>query len=102
VVREKLLGGAELAVGSAGLGNKQRRLPPAWSSRGKMTVGKSRGPASLASATGRLLVQKGRGNEALLLVQSDSSGQLTCGDQLERFSVKREHNQHTKYNTDIH
>jgi hypothetical protein len=37
---------------------------------------KSRGPASLADAAGRLLVQEGRGGEALLLALSDSLGRL--------------------------
>jgi hypothetical protein len=75
-VREELLGSAELAVGSAGWGNKQRRLPSVRCSRRKMTVEKSHGPASLAGATTELLVQERRGDEALLLVRSDSSGQL--------------------------
>jgi hypothetical protein len=36
-------------------------------------TGESRCPASLAGATGRLLVQEGRGDKVLLLVRSDSS-----------------------------
>jgi hypothetical protein len=75
-VREELLGGAELAAGSTGWGNKRRRLLPARCSRRKMTTGKSCGPASLAGTTGRLLVQEGRGDEALLLARSDSSVRL--------------------------
>jgi hypothetical protein len=53
---EELHGGMELAVSSAGWGNNWRRLPPTRCSRRKMTAGKSRGPASLAGASGRLLV----------------------------------------------
>jgi hypothetical protein len=37
-------------------------------------VGESRCPASLAGAAGRLLVQEGRGDRALLLARLDSSG----------------------------
>jgi hypothetical protein len=76
VVGEELLGGAKLATGSARWGNNQRRLPPAWCSRRKTTAGKSHGPTSLAGVAGRLLVQEGHGDEALLLAQSDSSGRL--------------------------
>jgi hypothetical protein len=72
-VREELLGGAELAVGLTGWGKERRMLPSVRCSQRK-TMGKSRGPASLAGAMGRLLVQEGCGDEALLLVQSDSSG----------------------------
>jgi hypothetical protein len=75
-IGNELLGGTKLAAGSAGWGNKWRRLPPVRCSWRKMTVGKSRGPASLAGAAGRLLVQEGRGDEALLLVEADSSGRL--------------------------
>jgi hypothetical protein len=57
VVEEELFCGAEVAAGSVG-----------W--------GKSRGPASLTGAVGRLSVQEGRGDEALLLAWSDSSGWL--------------------------
>jgi hypothetical protein len=39
-------------------------------------VGKSCGPTFLASAACRLLVQEGRGDEALLLAWSDCSGRL--------------------------
>jgi hypothetical protein len=47
-----------------------------------MTVGKSRGPASPADVVGMLLVQEGRGDEALLLARSDSSGRLiSVGEQ---------------------
>jgi hypothetical protein len=45
-------------------------------SQRKTAVGKSRGPASLAGAVGRLLAQEGGRDEALLLAQSDSSGWL--------------------------
>jgi hypothetical protein len=55
-VGEELLGGAELATGSTGWGNKRGRLPLVRCSRRKMMAGKSRGPASLASAAGRLSV----------------------------------------------
>jgi hypothetical protein len=41
--------------------------------------GKSRGPASPAGAAGRLLVQEGHGDEALLLARLDSSGRLIGG-----------------------
>jgi hypothetical protein len=41
----------------------------------KTTAGESRCLASLASVAGRLLVQQGRGDEAVLLVRSDSSEQ---------------------------
>jgi hypothetical protein len=73
---EELLGGAELVVGSVGWGNKRRRLPPVRCSWRKTTAEKTRGPASLAGAVGRILVQQERGDEALLLVQLDSSGWL--------------------------
>jgi hypothetical protein len=66
------LGGTELVVGSAGWGNNRRRMPPARCSR-RRAAGESRCPASLADAAGRLLVQEGRGDKALLLVRSDSS-----------------------------
>jgi hypothetical protein len=75
-VGEELLGGAELVAGSAGCKNTWRRLPPVRCSGRKTMAGKSRGPALLASAAGRLLVQEGRGDDALLLVWSDSSGRL--------------------------
>jgi hypothetical protein len=39
-------------------------------------AGMSCGPASLAGTAGRLSAQEGHGDEALLLVQSDSSGWL--------------------------
>jgi hypothetical protein len=39
-----------------------------------MGRGEFNGPALLASAVGRLLVQEGRGDKALLLSQSDSLG----------------------------
>jgi hypothetical protein len=74
VVGEDLLGGAKLAAGSAGWGNNQSGLPPMRRSQRKMTVGKSCGPALLSGTVGRLLVQEGRGDEALLLARSDSSG----------------------------
>jgi hypothetical protein len=60
VVGEKLLGSAELAVGSVGWGDDRSGLPPVRGSLRKTTVGKSRGPGSLAGAAGRLLA-KGRG-----------------------------------------
>jgi hypothetical protein len=44
-------------------------------------VGKSRGPASLAGAVGRLLVQEGRRDEVLLLAQSDRLGWLISDEQ---------------------
>jgi hypothetical protein len=80
-VVEELLGGAELTMRSLGWGNKRRRLPPMRCSQRKMTAGKSHGPASLAGAAGGLLVQEGRGDEALLLVWSDCSGQLISNGQ---------------------
>jgi hypothetical protein len=49
-----------------GWGNNRRRLPPLRCSRWKMTTGESHFPASLAGAAGRLLVQEGRGNGALV------------------------------------
>jgi hypothetical protein len=76
VVGEEHLGGAELAAGSAGWGNNWSGLPPVRRSRRKMMAGKSRGPASLAGSAGMLLVQVGRGDEALLLAWSDSSERL--------------------------
>jgi hypothetical protein len=75
-VGEELLGSAELAAGSTGWGNKRRRLLPVRCSWRKMTAGKSRGPVWLAGAVGRLSVQEGHGDEALLWVRSDSSGRL--------------------------
>jgi hypothetical protein len=75
-VGEELLGGAEIAAGSSRRGNKQRRLPLVWRSWRKTMTGKSRGPASPAGTAGRLSVQEGRGDEALLLAWSDSSRQL--------------------------
>jgi hypothetical protein len=89
-VGEELLGGAELAAGSAGWGNKRRTLPPVRCSWRNKTTGKSRGSASLEGAAGRLLVSEGRGDEALLLVQSDSSGQLIYDGQWQRSSGQRE------------
>jgi hypothetical protein len=62
VVRDKLLGGVELAAGSARWGNNRRRLPLA-----RFSQRKSHGLASLVGAAGRLLVQEGHGDEALLL-----------------------------------
>jgi hypothetical protein len=82
-VGEELRDGAELAAGSTGWGNKRRMLPPVRCSRRKMTVRKSRGLALLAGAAGRLSVREGRGDEALLLVRSDSSG-LLIGDGQQR------------------
>jgi hypothetical protein len=76
VVGEEHLGGAELAAGSAVWGNNRSELPPVRRSWRKTMAGKSRGPASLAGAAGRLLVQVGRGDEALLLAWSDSSERL--------------------------
>jgi hypothetical protein len=73
VAGEELLGGAELTAGSMGWGNNQRRLPPVRCSRRKTTAGESHCPALLAGATGRLLVQERRSDEALLLVRSDRS-----------------------------
>jgi hypothetical protein len=46
-----------------------------------MTTGKSHAPASLAGAAGMLLVQEGRGDEALFLARSDSSGRLVGDEQ---------------------
>jgi hypothetical protein len=88
-VGEELLGGAELAAGSTGWRNKRRRLPPARCSRRKTTTGKSRGPASLAGTAGRLLVQEGHGDEALLLARSDSSVWLVGDGQRRRSSGRR-------------
>jgi hypothetical protein len=76
VVGEELLGGAERAARLARWENNQSRLPPARRSQIKTTVGKSCGPASLADAVGRLLVQEGHGDGALLLAWSDSSVRL--------------------------
>jgi hypothetical protein len=76
VVGEELLGSAELAAGSAGWGNNQSGLPPVTRTQRKMTAGTSRGPASLASAAGKFLVMEGRGDELLLLAQSDTLGRL--------------------------
>jgi hypothetical protein len=56
VIREELLGGTELAVGSAGWGNDQSGLSPVRCLRRKRAARKSRGPASIASAVGRLMV----------------------------------------------
>jgi hypothetical protein len=71
VVRKGLLGGTELA---AGWGNDRSGLPPARCSQKKTVVGKSRGPTSQVGTVGRLLVQEGHRNEALLFIWSDSSG----------------------------
>jgi hypothetical protein len=76
VVGEELLSGAELAAGSVGSGDNRSKMPLVRHSRRKTTAGKSCGPASLAGAAGRLLVQEGHCDEALLLAQSDSSGWL--------------------------
>jgi hypothetical protein len=46
-----------------------------------MGRGEFRGPALLASAVGRLLVQEGRGDKALLLSQSDSLGRFISDGQ---------------------
>jgi hypothetical protein len=75
-VGEELLGIAEVAPGSVGWGNNQSGPPPARRSRRKTTAGKSRGPASLACTAGRLLLEEGHGDEALLLARSNSSGRL--------------------------
>jgi hypothetical protein len=75
-VGEELLGGMELTVGLEGWGNNRRGLPLMRCSRKKMTTWKSRGPASLAGAAARLLVQEGHGDEALILARSDSSWRL--------------------------
>jgi hypothetical protein len=72
MVREELHGGAELHVWSAGWGNNRRRLPPVRCSQRKTMAGESLCPASLAGTAGRLLVQEGRGDEALLFIWSDS------------------------------
>jgi hypothetical protein len=82
VVKEELLGDVKLAAGSAGWGNNQSGLPPVRRSQRKMTAGKSCGPALLSGAVGRLLVQEGHSDEALLLAQSDSSGRLISDGQL--------------------
>jgi hypothetical protein len=74
VVGEELLGGVELAAGSAGWGNNRRRLPLARCSWRKMTAGESCCLSSLGGAAGRLLVQEGRSDRALLLARLDSSG----------------------------
>jgi hypothetical protein len=76
VVGEELLGGAELAAGSVGSRDNWSRMPLVRHSWRKTTARKSRGPASLADAAGRLLVQEGHCDEALLLAQSNSSGWL--------------------------
>jgi hypothetical protein len=70
VVREELLSGAELAVGSR---NNRRRLPPVGHSLRMTMTGELRLPGSLASTAGRFLVQEGHGDRALLLVRSDNS-----------------------------
>jgi hypothetical protein len=75
-VGEELLGSAELTTASALWGNNRRKLPPVRCSWRKMMAGKSHGPASPAGAVGRLLLQEGRDDEALLLSQLDSSGRL--------------------------
>jgi hypothetical protein len=73
VVGEELLGSVELAMGSAGWGNNRRRLPPVRCSHRKTTAGESHCPASLAGATGKLLVQEGRGDGVLThLLAKDS------------------------------
>jgi hypothetical protein len=59
VVREELLGGAERAVGSVGWGIDRSGHPLVRYSQRKTVVGKSRGPASLAVAVGRLLAHEG-------------------------------------------
>jgi hypothetical protein len=72
VVGEELLCGAELVVGSAGWGKNRRRLLRVRCSQRKMMMGGIPLSSSLAGAVGRFLVQEGRGDEALLLVRSDS------------------------------
>jgi hypothetical protein len=76
VVREELLGGVERAVGSVVWGINRSGHPLVRYSQRKTAVGKSRGPASLAVAVGRLLAHDGHRDEALLLARSDSSGRL--------------------------
>jgi hypothetical protein len=71
VVGKGLLGGTEL---TAGWGNDRSGLPPARCSQRKTATGKSCGLTSQAGSVGRLLVQEGHRDEALLLVWSDSSG----------------------------
>jgi hypothetical protein len=93
-VGEELLSGAELATRSTEWGDKRRRLPPMRCLWKKMTVGKSRGPASLADVVGRLLVQEGRRDEALLLAWSDSSGRLIGDEQRRRSSGQCRAEQH--------
>jgi hypothetical protein len=66
---------------SAEWGNDRSRLPPARRSRRKTVTGKSCSLASLADAAGRLLKQDGHWDEALLLAQSDSLGQLISNGQ---------------------
>jgi hypothetical protein len=81
VVGEELLGGAELAVGSAGWGNNGSGLLLTRRSQRKTMVGKSHRPASLVGTAGMLLVQEGHGDEAPLLAQSDGSGRLIGNEQ---------------------
>jgi hypothetical protein len=71
---EELHGGTELATGSAGWRNNRRGLPLVRCSQRKMTAGKSCGLALLAGTAGKLLVQEGCADEALLLAWLDSSG----------------------------
>jgi hypothetical protein len=80
-VGQELLGATELTAASTGWGNMRRRLPPVRCSQRKMMAGKSCGPASLACAVGRLLVQEGRSDEALLLARSNRSGRLVGDEQ---------------------
>jgi hypothetical protein len=69
--------------GVGGVGINRSGHPLVRYSQRKTAVGKSRGPASLAVAVGRLLAHEGHRDEALLLARSDSSGRLV-GDGQQR------------------
>jgi hypothetical protein len=79
-VTEDLLGGAELARVSAGWGNNQRRLPPVRCSRKMTMVEEIPWPGFASRCCGQALGAGGRGDRALLLAWSDSSGRL-IGDE---------------------
>jgi hypothetical protein len=70
---KELLGGVELAAGSAVSGNNRRRLPPARCSQRKLTTGEHPLPGFASRCCGQVLGAGGAWYQALLLVRSDNS-----------------------------